>query len=401
MSADPVDEIIDKKKIALLEFKKRIHDCKLFDPRDEYIQKWLVARSYNINEAEKMLRASLAWREENEIDQVLKWTQPEVMLKYVSYGKIGHDKFDCPVYVSAQGRIDYRGLVQSVTKKDYLRCHNYNQEKLMQDMLEQCLRTGKNVDCQSTLILDLECLSMRQIACRTAVQLGTEQTRVNNLYYPEICRRIFVINAPKLFTVIFNILKPFVAQETQAKMKIFSSNRKEWTAALLEEIDADQLPAFYGGTMVDPDGDPKCPSKFNMGGKVPYSYYLSNSAPVAKDYMETMNIIAGSSGCKKLKYKVDVANSILKWEFMTEGGDIGFRVYFKSAEEGPVDLVPLSRTESHLVTEEGELICVNPGKYVVVFDNTFSMLRSKKLRYHIVIIDCPASESQTTAAVVG
>ena len=47
---------------------------------------------------------------------------------------------------------------------------------------------------------------------------------------------------------------------------------------------------------------------------------------------------------------------------MTEGGDIGFRVYFKSAEEGPVDLVPLSRIESHLVTEEGELICVNPGK---------------------------------------
>jgi hypothetical protein len=111
---------------------------------------------------------------------------------------------------------------------------------------------------------------------------------------------------------------------------------------------------------------------------------------------------------------------------MTEGGDIGFRVYFKSAEEGPVDLVPLSRIESHLVTEEGELICVNPGKCkqiyhwimnpyydhslwfhlfcyldVVVFDNTFSMLRSKKLRYHIVIIDCPASESQTTAAVVG
>ncbi len=52
-----------------------------------------------------------------------------------------------------------------------------------------------------------------------------------------------------------------MAQETQAKMKIFGCNKEEWKAALLEEIDADQLPAFYGGTMVDPDGDPKCPSK--------------------------------------------------------------------------------------------------------------------------------------------
>ena len=122
-----------------------------------------------------------------------------------------------------------------------------------------------------------------------------------------------------------------------------------------------------------------------MGGEVPYSYYLSNSTPVAKDYMETMNLIAGASGFKKLKYKVDVTNSILRsvqhlflsdatlrditthlpsfrWEFLTEGGDIGFRVYYKSAEEGTVDLVPLSRIESHLVTEEGEFICANPGK---------------------------------------
>jgi isopentenyl diphosphate isomerase/L-lactate dehydrogenase-like FMN-dependent dehydrogenase len=120
-----------------------------------------------------------------------------------------------------------------------------------------------------------------------------------------------------------------------------------------------------------------------MGGKVPYSYYLSNSAPVVKDYMETMNIIAGAGGCKKLKYKVDVENSILRykhfqekfeyktltpfdiilrWEFMTEGGDIGFKIYYKSAEEGTVDLVSLSRIESHLVMEEGELTCTNPGK---------------------------------------
>jgi hypothetical protein len=50
-----------------------------------------------------------------------------------------------------------------------------------------------------------------------------------------------------------------------------------------------------------------------MGSEVPYSYYLSNSAPVPKDYMETINIIAGAGGFKKLKYKIDVANSILRY----------------------------------------------------------------------------------------
>ena len=42
---------------------------------------------------------------------------------------------------------------------------------------------------------------------------------------------------------------------------MFGTNREEWKAALLEEIDADQLPAYYGGTMTDDNGDPKCLSK--------------------------------------------------------------------------------------------------------------------------------------------
>jgi hypothetical protein len=39
---------------------------------------------------------SLAWREANEIENVLKWNPPEVLLKYMSYGKVGYDKFGCP-----------------------------------------------------------------------------------------------------------------------------------------------------------------------------------------------------------------------------------------------------------------------------------------------------------------
>jgi hypothetical protein len=44
------------------------------------------------------------------------------------------------------------------------------------------------------------------------------------------------------------------------KIKIFGNDKKEWTAAILEEIEVDQVPSFYGGTLTDPDGDPKCPS---------------------------------------------------------------------------------------------------------------------------------------------
>jgi hypothetical protein len=56
-------------------------------------------------------------------------------------------------------------------------------------------------------------------------------------------------------------MKPFLHQATLDKIRIFGYDKEEWAAALLEEIEADNLPLYYGGTMVDPDGDPKCPSK--------------------------------------------------------------------------------------------------------------------------------------------
>lgn len=48
---------------------------------------------------------------------------------------------------------------------------------------------------------------------------------------------------------------------------------------------------------------------------------------------------------------------------MTEGGDIGFKVYHvPENSKDVIELVPISRIESHLVMEEGEIICDYIGK---------------------------------------
>ena len=50
-------------------------------------------------------------------------------------------------------------------------------------------------------------------------------------------------------------------KHTVAKFHIYGTNADEWKAALLEDIDADQLPAEYGGTLTDPDGNAACLTK--------------------------------------------------------------------------------------------------------------------------------------------
>jgi CRAL/TRIO domain len=69
--------------------------------------------------------------------------------------------------------------------------------------------------------------------------------------------------APKIFTVVFSMFKPFMTQSTIDKFRIFGTDKDEWIKALLEDIDRDQLPKHWGGTMIDPDGDPMCSSRVN------------------------------------------------------------------------------------------------------------------------------------------
>ena len=92
------------------------------------------------------------------------------------------------------------------------------------------------------------------------------------------------------------MVKHFISERSANKLSIFNDNSQVWKKELLTYIDADQLPACYGGTMTDPDGNPNCLTKVlndnieinlffivfflyfqcNMGGKVPKSYYLRN-----------------------------------------------------------------------------------------------------------------------------
>ncbi|EFX85378.1 hypothetical protein DAPPUDRAFT_222627 [Daphnia pulex] len=186
------------------------------------------------------------------------------------------------------------------------------------------------------------------------------------------------------------MVKPFLHPVTLDKISVFGFDKSEWSAALLKEIDADQLPVHFGGTMTDSKGDPKCSSLISLGGEVPQSYYMEATKPYPKSYMTALTV--PNCGKRKLEFKITQANSMLRWEFMTEEGDIGFRLYYVKSRSGQkFDVVNMERVESHLVMEEGEIVCTRPVLYIVEFDNSYSYLRSKKLWYRITV-DLPESE---------
>lgn len=93
-------------------------------------------------------------------------------------------------------------------------------------------------------------------------------------------KKVFIINAPAIFTVAFNVLKKFLSADTIGSVKIMNSDRNKWQAAILEIVNTEILPKHYGGDLVDSNDDPRCPEKICYGGKIPAEFYLSKQPSV-------------------------------------------------------------------------------------------------------------------------
>lgn len=107
-------------------------------------------------------------------------------------------------------------------------------------------------------------------------------------------------------------MKKFLDEYTLSKIHIFKCNRNKWLPAILERVDRSNLPAYYGGTLTDADGNPKCLEKIIWGGKVPKEFYISKEDTFnSNSSYQTVVIKKGS----KLKLEFDIKQSgiILKY----------------------------------------------------------------------------------------
>merc|ERR1711955_7763 len=96
-------------------------------------------------------------------------------------------------------------------------------------------KSGSTITLQ-TMIVDIDQLSMRQVSDRTAMERGFEAIKIFENHYPESLRRVFVINAPRLFATVFNMLKSMLSEVTLNKIRVYGTDRDQWMSGLKEDI---------------------------------------------------------------------------------------------------------------------------------------------------------------------
>ncbi|XP_035248071.1 SEC14-like protein 2 [Anguilla anguilla] len=381
-----VGDLSQKQEETLTQFRERIEDIlpQLPSQHDHFLLRWLRARSFNVQKAETMLRKHVEFRRHMKVDTITTdWQQPEVITRYLAGGMCGYDREGSPIWYDVIGPLDPKGLLLSASKQDFLKRKIRDTEMMQRECRLQSQKLGKVVE-SITLIYDCEGLGLKHL-WKPAIDAYGEILTMYEENYPEGLKRLFLIKAPKLFPVAYNLIKNFLCEDTRRKIIVLGAN---WQEVLRKYIDPEQLPVAYGGTLTDPDGDPRCKTWINYGGEVPKSHYVQDSVKV--QYEQSVTIGRGSS--HQLEYEILFPGCVLRWQFASEGADIGFGVFMKTRigsrqKAGEMqEVVPSQRYNAHLVPEDGSLTCADAGVYVLRFDNTYSVLHSKRISFTVEVL---------------
>lgn len=111
---------------------------------------------------------------------------------------------------------------------------------------------------------------------------------------------------------------------------------------------------------------------------------------VKTQYEHSVQISRGSS--HQVEYEILFPGCVLRWQFSSDGADIGFGVFLKTKmgerqKAGEmVEVLTSQRYNAHMVPEDGSLTCSEAGVYVLRFDNTYSFVHAKKVSFTVEVL---------------
>ncbi|XP_037718296.1 SEC14-like protein 2 [Drosophila subpulchrella] len=381
----PLPEISEEQRAMLEQFRKQMNDALIGTHDDYFLVRWLRARKWNLEAAEKMLRASLKTRAMWNVDNIEKWDPPKALQEYLPYGLMGYDNEGSPVLVCPFANFDMWGMMHCVTRFEFQKYLVLLLERFMKIAYDQSQKHGWRAR-QLVVFFDMQDVNLKQYAWRPAAECVISTVKQYEANFPELLKMCYIINAPKLFSVAFNIVKKFLDENTTSKIVIYKSGVDRWQQQLFSHVNRKAFPKAWGGEMVDRNGDPQCKALMIWGGKLPEELYIDqNSQQSDRDFVDAQ-VPKGDK--LKLHFKVNLdEQKILSWEFRTFDYDIKFGIYSVDDKTGEKrSEVPLGTVYSNEMDEIGYISTRPNTTYTVVFDNSASYLRSKKLRYWVDLI---------------
>lgn len=325
---------------------------------DQLVLRFLRARGFDVPKAVEMLQNDVKWRAEWGVDEILETFKSNKYFKaltdYWPGGVYGFDKQNMPVYVERIGAVDPKSLLKQVPEDDLTKFHIYMMELTEHKMRE----AGKNLDLavvdQGILyVQDLGQVSMKHMF-PGGLSVVKNLTQLDQDHYPELLRRSILIHSPSIFGVLWKVISPWIDPRTVAKIEVLGSD-------YVAEFEKEGL---------------------NKNSMAPVATKGGMFGDVSED--ATQVVVAAMD---KFEHPVVIEKeeSIIAWHFRTEDYNIGFSVFYENEKGQRKEMVTYTKYECHAEPVQNHFVAVLKGKYVLHWDNSFSFMRKKVLKYEVVV----------------
>lgn len=368
---------------------------------DDYLQPFLRARNYDLGKAEKMIRLVLSMRELYQMDNLEDYKAPEVTEKYEFVSLIGFDKEGSPVRYLSLRDSDIPGFMMAMSTIELGRYCEHIVEYDRRALEEENRKTGRNAKGYN-FIFDMNGFSVQQLIVKPVLETGLDLIKIFQDFHPEDIKSVYFVNAPVVFYAAFNLFKPVLRLGLLERIYVYSKDSVP--DKLLEAIDHEILPQSIGGSRVDPNGDPMYPSVIKHGGKVPQHLYRMNQEYLQENQPGAKTFVIPARSFYEVAAVVEKSGTRIRMEFRSEHYSVGLRLLYKHLPYGMMQADDLdhlqiqnigdgeatlisspARIQSHLAPVDEMFHCWCPGIYIFHFDNTFSLIHSKRVIYRTEI----------------
>jgi hypothetical protein len=225
------------------------------------------ARNFNVELMKKMMSEYKDFRMSEFFGQAIdmnvesKW---KPLQELMDSGFFNTDLEGRPVYVLSVGTSAWEKMMANYTIDEIVQWHLKKLEWFLLIMNPMASKAfGKRVDCV-TAIVDFKDVNPLMFTKGKLKEFVQKLSYYTQNFYPEILGKLYIINVPKLFYVLWMIVKLWLDDQTKRKIEIDSGKATE---KLLKDIHPNNLHIKFGG---------KCEGYFkeDIG---PWSYELDEA----------------------------------------------------------------------------------------------------------------------------
>ena len=244
-----------KHSIATITDKK---DKAVLDPfvllDNDFLILFLRARKLNVKKATRMLMDYYHFKAKMNLDNlysnyIFKEKYKLQLLFPHGFHKITKEGY--PVYFQIMGKLNAEELFKLGTPDEITKYSVKIYEILERDYFKICSKLKNKYVHGVFNIIDFRNIKATSLLNKNLLSYIKETFKICQDYYPESLAGCYILNAGLAFRTFYSAVKVFLDSKTREKIKVFGENYK---VGLLERIDADCLPTYFGGTCDCPGG---------------------------------------------------------------------------------------------------------------------------------------------------